>query len=984
MIPNQVSSERSTAMDPPAPPPPAHAQGASDGPAGPGSRHPQPRSASGPGYAHNPPYDTTTSASSHADRNANGNPASHSGDYRAYAPARSATGELEAHAPYYPPQQTPSSTKPTLTIHPTGPVPGPPTHSQHPPIATLDNSPIDPNTKRQKSMFEPPQTAFVSSPISATPGAGPSSATANSAASKEGVKRTKTSRACDPCRRKKIRCDVLQGTEPPICAHCKQYGFDCTFFLPITETRWKKRKLEEDDSVPTLPAPKPAATPVASTPSSSHSLTRSESTTSNIVSPAISLRPASEARPLSTPTQPRADTRIYGPTSLTYILHSSSTMPAVDSFDLRYHQTWRVGRSGEGFIQIYDRGDPIPDEEDEEDATRRGLERDLLQELVNFYFENISPLFPVVTKHEFLHGIEEDSFTPPKPADAQTYEPSPVLLYAICTIAATARQYPAKLFDSLRIILNHHIRTADVMSIASLTNIQALLITGMTAEAHGRAPGHSISAAWLRVSAAIRMAQDLGLHRAEAAQTNLMLRRRLWAACVISDRWYALTLGLPFLIDVHDCDARLPGLEVLTPQMLDDMSPEEARDARSLQFMAEFVKLSVLLGKITKAIYSPTGLIHTTDETLERLQAELENFMPNLPIAMRFRGPESDIFQGMLHLCHACLGLMFWRVFARIQYTMPAHLTFAITVEAWTSLTVESARAIQWLSRNEMLYDSWLIVAYSLTSCALTQYHTWARRADDEAQSNLRLSRDIGKRWEQRVEPGHMQTRKKTTEIISLLFEATQSPVPRNFWPLNPTAGVEARNSASADAIVFRKDPSRPGRGFFIATERTASALGQDMPGGTVVVPDAPPAYASGSGPAETDAAGDTTMGSVAISPAVERTGSWHEKHAIDTPAAYANGEAGPSSHLGSRSGDPNDPAHARGSLQPPPPGGAEGPYAAAASGGYFAVPVPNYQHPYYVPDASHYHQPHHPHLHDHPPQSHMHPHHHAPPPPMR
>ena len=42
------------------------------------------------------------------------------------------------------------------------------------------------------------------------------------------------------------RCDILAESEPPVCQHCKQYGFDCTFFLPITETRFKKKKLEED------------------------------------------------------------------------------------------------------------------------------------------------------------------------------------------------------------------------------------------------------------------------------------------------------------------------------------------------------------------------------------------------------------------------------------------------------------------------------------------------------------------------------------------------------------------------------------------------------------------------------------------------------------------------------------------------------------------------------------------------------------------
>lgn len=42
------------------------------------------------------------------------------------------------------------------------------------------------------------------------------------------------------------RCDILTDSDPPACQHCKQYGFECTFFLPIAETRFKKKKLEEE------------------------------------------------------------------------------------------------------------------------------------------------------------------------------------------------------------------------------------------------------------------------------------------------------------------------------------------------------------------------------------------------------------------------------------------------------------------------------------------------------------------------------------------------------------------------------------------------------------------------------------------------------------------------------------------------------------------------------------------------------------------
>jgi hypothetical protein len=91
-----------------------------------------------------------------------------------------------------------------------------------------------------------------------------------SSAAQDVKKRTKTQRACDKCRTKKIRsvcytlsctkklndntififfsirCDIIADADPPLCSHCKQYNYDCTFFLPIQETRFKKKRQEED------------------------------------------------------------------------------------------------------------------------------------------------------------------------------------------------------------------------------------------------------------------------------------------------------------------------------------------------------------------------------------------------------------------------------------------------------------------------------------------------------------------------------------------------------------------------------------------------------------------------------------------------------------------------------------------------------------------------------------------------------------------
>jgi hypothetical protein len=66
----------------------------------------------------------------------------------------------------------------------------------------------------------------------------------------------------------------------------------------------------------------------------------------------------------------------------------------------------------------------------------------------------------------------------------------------------------------------------------------------MAADIHAQPTSTAIGASVTRISAAIRMAQNLGLHRESVATSNdpeemtkIELKRRVWAVCVIFDRW---------------------------------------------------------------------------------------------------------------------------------------------------------------------------------------------------------------------------------------------------------------------------------------------------------------------------------------------------------------------------------------------------------------------------------------------------------------
>lgn len=74
-----------------------------------------------------------------------------------------------------------------------------------------------------------------------------------------------------------------------------------------------------------------------------------------------------------------------------------------------------------------------------------------------------------------------------------------------------------------------------------LQNVQAHLIFAMSLEMERGDVGTRV---WNSLGLAIRMAQNLGLHRendseneVETKMHHVELRRRVWGGCIIADRW---------------------------------------------------------------------------------------------------------------------------------------------------------------------------------------------------------------------------------------------------------------------------------------------------------------------------------------------------------------------------------------------------------------------------------------------------------------
>jgi len=179
------------------------------------------------------------------------------------------------------------------------------------------------------------------------------------------------------------------------------------------------------------------------------------------------------------------------------------------------------------------------------------------------------------------------------------------------------------------------------------SSIQALLLMVIYRFTSAKSGGR----VWVMLGMATRMAQDLGMHRNSARwhlpPLETEIRKRLWWACYVMDRWVSACLGRPVAIDDGDCDVGYPSVveqDWADPDCDAASAAEESEKLKeesslALQYFVESIKLSKILGQILERVYSPTTRHHApaqASSTVAELDTMLTKWLLALPTELKY------------------------------------------------------------------------------------------------------------------------------------------------------------------------------------------------------------------------------------------------------------------------------------------------------------------------------------------------------------
>ncbi|KAK9761627.1 hypothetical protein K7432_013339 [Basidiobolus ranarum] len=437
------------------------------------------------------------------------------------------------------------------------------------------------------------------------------------------TKKPRASRACDACRKKKVKCD----NEKPACSNCVSYGYECTYLE-------KQKKRGPQPSYPKALEDR---------------LERLESVLSNLAKRNTTLPSDvvdefhSIEQSLADDSNEKSDDSVeddFGKLALEDPKYFSYVGSSSGFYLLDGGSFYKQGRLQNVLKLISEeplfRQNPL--------SLGPGFPPlELREALLNYFFEYINcgfPIFPLGRLDKSL--IVSDDL-------------SELLYNCILTIAAfhspsgALFPSPEEAFFASRVFQARAKNLLDrLISVPSIGLVQALILLSLHPQ-NG----------WMYLGMAIRLAQELGLHRTLNSQKLDPLEREkrkfLWWNCMLLDRGLSSFLGRPLAIQESDCNTSLPLLpENLAKETSMDIK-EFGYTQRSVKCYILSIRLSHIMGRILREIYTAENTSQgKTKNSLRELNKALNQWEATLPSEFKydFNSQQNDCYSVTLCFLH--------------------------------------------------------------------------------------------------------------------------------------------------------------------------------------------------------------------------------------------------------------------------------------------------------------------------------------------
>ena len=434
-------------------------------------------------------------------------------------------------------------------------------------------------------------------------------------------RRQRAVRACAICHDRKVRCDAFTLGMP--CTNCKAFGFDCK----IPEPKRKKGTGrvdppgEEEESSP-LQSPAPYIKEEQDVVQHQPINLRGRANVSWLEDAARAKREEQTLvnlldKDLQNMRIRDAQIRYIGDSSaMSLILNKVKADPANGSEANFYHFGSTKNRNV-GDIDLLDL----------EVLKKKGAfdlpSKEVCDELIDTYFAFVQPVFPIIDKEEFLHRYH-DSADPPS-----------LLLMQAMFLAATHFAPIGELrdpkTDDVHKAADKFYKRGKALfeskyEVSRLVLVQSALL--LSCHWEGR---DNMDNTWYWIGVAIRVAQEVGMHRSVKAshmsESSKKMWRRIWWTLFCADRMVATSLGRPLAINVDDCDIELP------------TEADFEGDERLTQvLLLQMVKLAEIMGLVLIKHYTaaskkrkPQSLSVRDSPDVASLDMALASWMVNLP-----------------------------------------------------------------------------------------------------------------------------------------------------------------------------------------------------------------------------------------------------------------------------------------------------------------------------------------------------------------